>query len=132
MKGLLARKLGMSQLFNPDGTISAVTVLEAGPCRVLGLRTAEKDGYSAVRIAFQPAKEGKLNEPELGEFKKASFDAHRHIVEIRNYDGVEQGPEIAMAMLVSTPAWGEPLPAKIGETLSPSEISVEGGEVKGR
>ena len=94
MKGLLARKLGMTQLFNPDGTMSAVTVLEAGPCRVLGLRTAEKDGYSAVRIAFQPAKEGQLNGPELGEFKKASLDPHRHIVEIRNYDGVEQGQEL--------------------------------------
>jgi len=52
MKGLLAKKLGMTQLFNPDGTISAVTVLEAGPCKVLGLRTTEKDGYSAARIAF--------------------------------------------------------------------------------
>ena len=50
MKGLLAKKLGMTQLFNADGTTTAVTVLEAGPCRVLGLRTAEKDGYSAARI----------------------------------------------------------------------------------
>ena len=50
MKGLLARKLGMSQLFNEDGTVSAVTVLEAGPCRVLGLRTKEKDGYDAARV----------------------------------------------------------------------------------
>ena len=52
MKGLLARKLGMTQLFNEDGTIAAVTVLEAGPCKVLGLRTTEKDGYSAARIGF--------------------------------------------------------------------------------
>ena len=85
MKGLLARKLGMTQLFNPDGTISAVTVLEAGPCKVLGLRTIEKDGYSAVRIAFQPAKEGKLNQP---------LDPHSHIIEIRNYDGVQAGQEL--------------------------------------
>ncbi|TMG68985.1 MAG: 50S ribosomal protein L3 [Chloroflexi bacterium] len=94
MKGLLARKLGMTQLFNPDGTISAVTVLEAGPCKVLGLRTTEKDGYSAVRIAFQPAKEGKLNQPLLGEFKKANVDPHSHIIEIRNYDGVQAGQEL--------------------------------------
>src|SRR5213596_2732921 len=94
MKGLLARKLGMTQLFNPDGTVTAVTVLEAGPCKVLGLRTAEKDGYSAVRIAFAPAKEGKLNSPRLGEFKKANLDPHRHVVEIRNYDGLEQGQEL--------------------------------------
>jgi large subunit ribosomal protein L3 len=84
----------MTQLFNPDGTISAVTVLEAGPCKVLGLRTAEKDGYSAVRIAFQPAKEGKLNGPQLGEFKKANLVPHRHVVEIRNYDGLEAGQEL--------------------------------------
>jgi len=94
MKGLLARKLGMTQLFNPDGTTSAVTVLEAGPCKVLGLRTTEKDGYSAARIAFLTVKEGKLNHPQSGEFKKAGLDPHRHVVEIRNYDGLEQGQDI--------------------------------------
>jgi len=94
MKGLLAKKLGMTQLFNPDGTVTAVTVLEAGPCKVLGLRTAEKDGYSAVRIAFLPVKDGKLNQAETGEFKKATLDPHRHVVEIRNYDGVEAGQEL--------------------------------------
>ena len=94
MKGLLARKLGMTQLFNADGTTSAVTVLEAGPCRVLGLRTTEKDGYSAARIAFESAPESKLTRPHNGEFKKANVEPHRHIVEIRNYDGVEAGQEI--------------------------------------
>jgi len=94
MKGLLARKLGMTQLFNPDGTTTAVTVLEAGPCRVLGLRTQEKDGYAAVRIAFEPAAEKRLTQPILGAFKKAGVDPHRHQVEIRGYDGVEQGQEL--------------------------------------
>ena len=94
MKGLLARKLGMTQLFNPDGTVTAVTVLEAGPVKVLGLRTQEKDGYSAVRIAYEPAKEGKLNAARRGEFKKAGVDGHRHVVEIRNHDAVEQGEEL--------------------------------------
>jgi large subunit ribosomal protein L3 len=94
MKGLLAKKLGMTQLFNPDGTTSAVTVLEAGPCRVLDLRTKEKDGYSAARIAFQEVPERKLTQPQLGEFKKASQDPHRHVVEIRGYDGLEAGQEL--------------------------------------
>ena len=94
MKGLLARKLGMTQLFNPDGTTAAVTVLEAGPCKVLGLRTNEKDGYSAVRIAFEPVNETKRNAPILGEFKKANLDPHRHIVEIRNVDGLEAGQDL--------------------------------------
>jgi large subunit ribosomal protein L3 len=84
----------MTQLFNADGTTSAVTVLEAGPCRVLGLRTQEKDGYAAAQIAFEPMVEGKLTKPREGTFKKASLDPHRHIVEIRGYDGLEQGQEI--------------------------------------
>ena len=94
MKGLLARKLGMTQLFNADGTTSAVTVLEAGPCRVLGLRTTEKDGYAAARIAFEAAPERKLTKPELGVFKKAGVEPHRHIVEIRGYEGLQQGQEL--------------------------------------
>src|SRR5256886_6925774 len=98
MKGLLAKKLGMTQLFNPDGTISAVTVLEAGPCRVLGLRTTEKDGYQAVRIAFGPLKEGGLNSPRLGEVKKANLEPHPHVVESRDYAGVEAGQELKAAI----------------------------------
>jgi large subunit ribosomal protein L3 len=94
VKGLLAKKLGMTQLFNQDGTTTAVTVLEAGPCKVLGLRTADKDGYAAARIAFQTVKEGRLNQARLGEFKKGSLDPHRHVVEIRNYNGVEVGAEL--------------------------------------
>jgi large subunit ribosomal protein L3 len=94
MKGLLARKLGMTQLFNADGTTSAVTVLEAGPCRVLGLRTTEKDGYSAARIAYEATNENKLTKPVHGEFKKANVEPHRHIVEIRGYDGLETGQEL--------------------------------------
>jgi len=101
MKGLLARKLGMSQLFNEDGTVSAVTVLEAGPCRVLGLRTKEKDGYEAAQIAFESLAEGKLNSPRAGAFKKAGIDPHRHVVEIRNYDGLEQGQELKAEMFAA-------------------------------
>ena len=94
MKGLLARKLGMTQLFNPDGTVSAVTVLEAGPCRVLGLRTKERDGYEAARIAFEPIDAKRLTKARAGVFKSASLDPHRHVVEIRGYDGIEQGQEL--------------------------------------
>jgi large subunit ribosomal protein L3 len=94
VKGLLAKKLGMTQLFNADGTTTAVTVLEAGPCKVLGLRTTEKDGYSAARIAFDVVAERKLNQPELGVFKKANLEPHRHVVEIRGYEGLEAGQEL--------------------------------------
>src|SRR5437588_256305 len=93
-KGLLARKLGMTQMFNPDGTVSAVTVLEAGPCRVLGLRTPDKDGYTAVRLAFESIPARKVNKPVGGEFKKAGLEPARHVAEVRDWQGPELGQEI--------------------------------------
>jgi len=93
-KGLLARKVGMAQVFNDDGTLSAVTVLEAGPCRVLGLRTQEKDGYVAVRLAFQPVSVKRLTKPVLGEFKKAGVEPARHVAEVRDFGGLETGQEL--------------------------------------
>jgi large subunit ribosomal protein L3 len=93
-KGLLARKLGMTQVFNADGTLSAVTVLEAGPCRVLGLRTPEKDGYQAARLAFEPVAAKRLTSPRLGEFKKAGVEPARHVAEIRDFGELETGQEL--------------------------------------
>ncbi len=93
-KGLLARKLGVTQLFNPDGTLSAVTVLEAGPCRVLGLRTPEKDGYAAARLAFGTVKESRLSSPVRGQFKAAGVEPARHVAEFRDFDGLEAGQEL--------------------------------------
>ena len=94
-KGILARKVGMTQLFNPNGTVYAVTVLEAGPCHVLGLRTPEKDGYSAAQLAFVPvtAKRG-VNKPLAGMFKKAGIEATKHVREFRDYDGLTVGQEL--------------------------------------
>ena len=91
----------MTQLFNEDGTTSAVTVLEAGPCRVLGLRTAEKDGYSAARIAFEAVPAKKLTKPLQGEFKKNGIEPHRHVVEIRGYEGLEAGQELKAEMFAA-------------------------------
>ncbi len=93
-KGLLARKLGMTQLFNADGTLSAVTVLEAGPCRVLGLRTTEKDGYVAARLGFGPVDARRLTKPLAGEFKRAGVEPTRHVAEVRDCEGVEAGQEL--------------------------------------
>src|SRR5438874_2561468 len=93
-KGLIARKLGMTQLFNADGTLSAVTVLEAGPCRVVGLRTVEKHGYTAAQLGFgEPRKKG-LSKPEAGVFTKAGVDPARTVLEVRDYDGLEVGQEL--------------------------------------
>ena len=91
---MLARKLGMTQVFNADGTVSAVTVLEAGPCHVLGIRTAEKDGYVAVRLAFDTSRGKRLNKPITGEFKKANLEPARHVAEVRDWDGLELGQEV--------------------------------------
>jgi large subunit ribosomal protein L3 len=93
-KGLLARKVGMTQLFRPDGTLSAVTVLEAGPNRVLGLRTPEKDGYTAARLAYGAVNAKHLSKPRAGEFKAAGIDPARHVVEVRGAEGLESGQEI--------------------------------------
>jgi len=93
-KGLIARKLGMTQLFRADGTLSAVTVLEAGPNRVLGLRTPEKDGYTAVRLAYGTVDARQLTRPRAGEFKAAGVDAARHVMELRGAEGLETGQEV--------------------------------------
>lgn len=93
-KGLLARKLGMTQVFNADGTLSAVTVLEAGPCRVLGMRTPERDGYVAVRLAFGPVEGKRLNSPLRGIFERAGVDPAAHVAEVRDFGGLEPGQEV--------------------------------------
>ena len=93
-KGLLARKLGMTQVFNPDGTLSAVTVLEAGPCRVLGLRTKERDGYTAVRLSFGAVEAKKLTRPVAGTFKAAGVEPSRHVAEVRDAEAGEVGAEV--------------------------------------
>jgi large subunit ribosomal protein L3 len=95
-KGLLARKVGMTQIFDDRGVAVPVTVLEAGPCTVVGLRTIEKDGYAATRLGFGAIAEKKVTKPAAGEFKKAGVKATRRIVEFRGEpdEGVEVGAEL--------------------------------------
>jgi large subunit ribosomal protein L3 len=87
MTAILARKLGMTQRFLEDGRVERVTVLEAGPCPVTGIRTVERDGYEAVQLAFGRCKEKVLTKAELGHLKKADASAHRHVVEFRDEAG---------------------------------------------
>lgn len=97
MAAILAKKLGMTQLFLEDGTVERVTVLEAGPCPVTGRRTAERDGYDAVQLAFGATKEKHLSKPELGHLKKAGVGPHRHLVEFRDVDiDVEVGQSVTV------------------------------------
>ena len=96
-KGILGRKLGMSQVFDPDtGTMTAVTVIEAGPCPVVQVKTAEADGYDAVQLAFEPVAERKLSKAEVGHLRKAGAEPHRHLVEIRGHIGAAVGETITV------------------------------------
>jgi large subunit ribosomal protein L3 len=87
MTAILAKKLGMTQRFLDDGKVERVTVLEAGPCPVTAIRTADRDGYEAVQLAFGACKEKALTKPELGHLKKADASAHRHVAEFRDHAG---------------------------------------------
>ncbi|HEY8737384.1 MAG TPA: 50S ribosomal protein L3 [Candidatus Dormibacteraeota bacterium] len=85
-KGLLARKIGMTQVFTDNGELLPVTVLEAGPCVVVGLRAVQKHGYGGVQLGFGEAREKKMTKPALGHFKKAGVANHKHLREIRLKD----------------------------------------------
>lgn len=97
MKGIVGRKLGMTQVFDPEtGAVAAVTVIEAGPCPVVQVKTAETDGYDAVQLAFEPVAERKLTKPELGHLRKAGIDAHRHLVEMRGASELAVGDTVTV------------------------------------
>jgi large subunit ribosomal protein L3 len=87
MAAILAKKLGMTQVFQEDGRVARVTVLEAGPCPVTAIRTVERDGYEAVQLAFGLAREKHLSKAELGHLKKADAPPMRHLVEFRDEAG---------------------------------------------
>jgi large subunit ribosomal protein L3 len=96
-KGILGRKLGMSQVFDPGtGVMTAITVVEAGPCPVVQIKTAEVDGYDAVQLAFDPVAERKLSKAELGHLRKAGVGPHRHVIEIRGHIGLSVGETVTV------------------------------------
>jgi large subunit ribosomal protein L3 len=97
MPAILGRKLGMTRVFADDGTSVPVTVVEAGPCVVVDTRTPERDGYAAVRVAFEPVPERKLPRGERGVFAKRRLPTHRVVRELRlPTDGVEPGQTLTV------------------------------------
>jgi large subunit ribosomal protein L3 len=86
MKGILGKKLGMTQVFAADGSRIPVTVVEAGPCVVLQKKTVETDGYNALQLGFGARKAHRVNKPAMGHFKKAGQGAFTHVREIRADD----------------------------------------------
>jgi large subunit ribosomal protein L3 len=97
MKGILGRKLGMTQVFDPEsGSVTPVTVIQAGPCPVTYVRTNEADGYEAVQLAFDEVAERKLSQPEVGHLKKAGAAPHRHLVEFRGQSQLTVGETVTV------------------------------------
>src|SRR5213083_2139884 len=87
MAALLGKKIGMTQVFQEDGRVERVTVVEAGPCHVTAIRAADRDGYEAVQLAFGAVSEKRLTKAQLGHLKKADAPALRHVREFRDEAG---------------------------------------------
>jgi large subunit ribosomal protein L3 len=97
MKGILGRKLGMTQVFDPEsGRMTPVTVIEAGPCPVVQVKTVDTDGYDAVQLAFDAVAERKISKPERGHLEKAGASPHRHLVEVRGHSGLAVGETVTV------------------------------------
>ncbi len=93
-KAIIGRKIGMTQLFAEDGKIIPVTVIEAGPCPVVQVKTVESDGYNALKLGFGETKEKNLSKPDLGQFKKAGVKPCKVLKEVRDMDGFSVGQEV--------------------------------------
>lgn len=99
MKGIIGKKLGMTQIFLEDGTRVPVTVVQAGPCYVVQKKTSDKDGYSAVQVGFEAVAASTVNKPYLGHCTKSGHGVFRHLREFRNDQAAEMniGDELTVA-----------------------------------
>jgi large subunit ribosomal protein L3 len=97
MRGIVGRKLGMTQVFDEEtGELTPVTVIQAGPCPVVAVRTVEADGYEAVQLAFDEVAEHKLTKPELGHLAKQGVAPHRKLVELRGPSELAPGETVTV------------------------------------
>ena len=97
MKGIVGRKLGMTQVFDQEtGSLTPVTVIEAGPCPVVSVRMADTDGYDAVQLAFDAVPERKLQKARIGHLKKNGVEPHRKLVEIRGPHELTEGETVTV------------------------------------
>ncbi|HUZ16368.1 MAG TPA: 50S ribosomal protein L3 [Gaiellaceae bacterium] len=104
MKGIVGRKVGMTQLFDAEsGTVTPVTVIEAGPCPVVAVRTPDADGYEAVQLAWEPVADRKISKAERGHLAKSGVDgAYRHLVEFRgHFAEAVQGESVTVELFQS-------------------------------
>ncbi len=102
-KGIIGKKVGMTQIFDEKGNVIPVTVIEAGPCVVAQVKTVETDGYSAVQLGFGEVKEKKINKPEKGHFAKANVANKKHLREFKLDDAqnLKVGDEIKADVFVA-------------------------------
>jgi large subunit ribosomal protein L3 len=97
VKGIVGKKLGMTQVFDEDtGRVTPVTVIEAGPCPVVSVKTADVDGYDAVQVAYGEVAEDRLSKPRLGHLKKHGVAPHRHLLELRGLTGATEGESVTV------------------------------------
>ncbi|TGN18343.1 50S ribosomal protein L3 [Leptospira idonii] len=96
-KGLIGEKLGMAHIFNNEGKMVTVTVLRVGPCFVSQVKTAANDGYDAVQLAFDDAKEKNLSKAEVGHLKKANIGPKQHLAEFEGFDAATLGSEVKLS-----------------------------------
>jgi large subunit ribosomal protein L3 len=97
MRGILGKKLGMTQLFDDEtGEVTSVTVIAAGPCPVVQVKTNDVDGYEAVQVAFDEVPDRKITKAELGHLKKGQAGAHRHLVEFRGASEIAVGESVTV------------------------------------
>lgn len=96
MKSIMGKKIGMTQIFTEDGVVIPVTVVEAGPLKVIQKKTKETDGYNAIQVGFQDMKENRVNKPLKGHFDKLEIGYKRHVKEfiVENVEEFEVGQEI--------------------------------------
>jgi large subunit ribosomal protein L3 len=97
-KGIIGKKLGMTQIFDEKGNVIPVTLIEAGPCAVAQVKTVENDGYNALQLAFEDVKKKNVNKAQLGHFEKAKLTPKRHLKEFRLKDvaGYEAGSVVTV------------------------------------
>ncbi len=100
MKGILGKKVGMTQIFSERGEVVPVTVIEAGPCFVAQIKTVERDGYAAVQLGFEETKPKRLTQPQLRHLQKSNLPALRHLRELRvsvdELTDLEEGQEVTV------------------------------------
>ena len=103
-KAIIGRKAGMTQIFTAEGKVIPVTVIEAGPCPIVQIKTVEKDGYSALKLGFGEAKEKTLTKPELGQYKKAGVKPCKVLKEFRLAElaSYEVGKEVKVDVFSAT------------------------------